>query len=128
MAHGTRNVAARLAQFGESEMVAHNTRGDYNTITAAGTTQATAVECNADTVMVTAGTASSGVLLRPMNVKEEQIVCNGTDGNASTGIDLFVYPRTGGKINNMTANTPLLLPAGMAARFRAIDGAGNVIA
>ncbi len=97
-----------------------NTRGEYNTLVAIGTTQATAAECNADMVMVTSGTDASGVMVRPMNVNEEQIVCNGTSGTGA--IDLYVYPRSGGQINNATANLGLLLPSGKAARFRAIDG------
>ena len=103
-----------------------NTRGEYNTLAAAGTTQATAAECNADMVMVTSGTQGAGVIIRPLNVREEQVVCNGTSGTSS--IDLYVYPRSGGQINNSGANVHLILPSGRAARFRAIDGAGNVIA
>lgn len=102
------------------------TRGEYNTLSAAGTTQATAVEMNADTVMVTGGSQGAGILVRPLNVREECIIVNGTSGTSA--IDLKVYPRTGGKINNSDANTPLILPSQQAVRFRAIDGAGNVIA
>ncbi len=107
-------------------MIPTPTRGEYNTLSAAGTTQATAAEMNADTVMVTGGSQGSGVILRPLNVREECIVVNGTSG--VNAIDLKVYPRSGGKINNASANDYLILPAQRAARFRAIDGAGNVIA
>lgn len=106
--------------------MAINTRGEYNTLAAAGTTQATAAECNADMVMVTSGSQGAGVVIRPLNATEEQVVCNGTSG--TTAIDLYVYPRSGGSINNSSANLHLLLSSGKAARFRAIDGAGNVIA
>lgn len=106
-----------------------NTRGDYATLAAAGTTQATAAECTADMVMVTSGSNAAGVLIRPLNIKEEQIVCNGTGASDSTlQVDIYVYPRSGGSINNQTANSPILLAAGKAVRIRAINGAGSVIA
>jgi len=96
-------------------------KGEYSEVAAAGSTQGTATEMPAYTVMVTSGTG--GVLLPPLNKDEDAIVCNGI-----TDAEVSVYPRTGGKINNATANYPLLLPANRAARFRAVDGAGNVIA
>lgn len=96
-------------------------KGEYATIAAAGTTQATATAMPAYTVMVTSGTG--GVMLPPMNKDEEAIVCNGLGT-----VEINVYPQVGGKINNSTANLHLLLAVNTAARFRAIDGAGNVIA
>ena len=96
-------------------------RGEYAEIAAAGTTQATATEMPAYAVMVSSGTG--GVILPPMNKNEEAIVCNGV-----ADIDLSVYPRSGGKLNNATADLPLVVPSNRAVRFRAIDGAGNVIA
>jgi hypothetical protein len=48
-------------------------------------------------------------------------VCNGTSA------EIFIYPRSGGKINNSDANVHLWLNANSAARFLAIDGL-NVIA
>ena len=97
-------------------------RGEYSTISAAGTTQATATEMPSYVVMVTSATNSQGVLLPPMNKGEEAIVCNGV-----TDVDIFVYPRSGGKINNYSADIHLWLSANSAARFLAIDGL-NVIA
>jgi len=96
-------------------------RGEYAEIAAAGSTQATATGMPSYTVMVSSG--SGGVGLPPLNRNEEAIVCNGLGSD-----DISVYPQSGGKINNSTANLPLVLPANRAARFRAIDGAGNVIA
>jgi hypothetical protein len=96
-------------------------KGEYSVVAAAGTTQATATEMPAYMVMVTSGTG--GVILPPMNKDEEAVVCNGLSSE-----EIKVYPRTGGKINNATANLHLLLPNNSAARFKAIDGAGNVIA
>jgi hypothetical protein len=96
-------------------------KGEYSVVAATGTTQADAAEVPAYMVMVTSGTG--GVLIPPLNKDEEAIVCNGV-----TDMELSVYPRSGGKINNSTADLPLTLPSNRAARFRAIDGAGNVIA
>jgi len=96
-------------------------KGEYAAIAAAGTTQATAAEMPAYMVMVTSG--AGGVILPPLNRDEEAVVCNGlSDSNIN------VYPRSGGKINNSTADLAVELPSNKAARFRAIDGAGNVIA
>jgi len=96
-------------------------RGEYAAIAAAGTTQATATPMPAYMVMVTSGTG--GVQLPPLNKDEDAVVCNGL-----SGAEVFVYPRSGGKINNATADLHILLPPNTSARFRAIDGAGNVIA
>jgi len=90
-------------------------RGEYAEIAAAGTTQATATEMPSYQVMVTSGTG--GVLLPPMNKGEEAMVCNGL-----STVSIDVYPRSGGKLNNMTADLPLTVPTNRAVRFRAIDG------
>ena len=96
-------------------------RGEYAEIAAAGTTQADATPMPSYTVMVSSG--SGGVVLPPLNRNEEAIVCNGV-----STIDLSVYPRSGGKLNNATADLPVVVPANRAVRFRAIDGAGNAMA
>ena len=75
-------------------------RGEYAAVAAAGTTQSDATPMPAYTVMVTSGTG--GVVLPPMNVTEEAIVCNGL-----SGADVYVYPRSGGKLNNATADLPV---------------------
>jgi hypothetical protein len=105
-----------------------SSKGAYATMTATGSTQAGAATIKADMVMVTAGAAGSGIVLDGMNVEDEVIVCNGVGVGTSTAIDLFVYPKSGGAINNGTANTGILIASGRAVRFRAIDGGGNVIA
>ena len=93
------------------------TRGAYNTLTPAGTTQAAAALINADTVMLTGGTAAQGAILPPtMDLNQEVIVVNG-----DASIEYFVYPQVGGKINNATANLGLLVPPNRAVRFRAIN-------
>ncbi len=89
------------------------TKGPYNTLAAAGTTQATAAAMNADMVMVTSGTG--GVILPALDVGQEVVVCNGV-----STLDLNVYPISGGKINNATADLPLVLPSNKAARFKAV--------
>lgn len=98
------------------------TKGPYVTMAAAGTTQADAAAMPADFVMVTSGSEDNGVLLPLMNVNEEAIVCNGLT------VNIKVYPRSGGKINNATVDVALLLSANAAAHFRATDGGGNVVA
>ena len=97
-------------------------KGPYAVMAATGTTQADAAEMPADVVMVTSGAEDAGVILPLMNVNEECIVCNGTSAN------IKVYPRSGGTLNNAAANEALLMPENSAARFRAIDGGGNVMA
>jgi hypothetical protein len=96
-------------------------KGEYSVVAAAGTTQATASEVPAYMVMVTSGTG--GVIIPPLNKDEEFVCCNGLSGE-----EIKVYPRTGGQINNATANLHLLLPPNSAARFKALNGAGSVIA
>ena len=93
-----------------------NTKGPYATMTAAGTTQADAAEMTADEVLVTSGAEDSGVLLPTLNTRDECIVCNGLN------VTIKVYPRSGGQLNNSTANLPLILAAFSAARFRAVGG------
>lgn len=92
------------------------TKGPYATIAAAGTTQATATTLNADTAMITSGSTAAGVILDVMDLNQEVIVVNG-----SATAEYNVYPQVGGKINNATANLPLLLPPNKAARFRSIN-------
>lgn len=104
------------------EVLRNPSKGPYATIAAAGTTQATAAEMTADVVTVTSAVEDAGVILPTMNARDECIVCNGTN------VTILVYPRTGGSLNNATANLSLILTAFTAARFRAIDGAGNVMA
>ena len=95
-------------------------KGEYAEIAAAGSTQATATEMPSYTCFVSSGTG--GVMLPPMNKTEDAYVVNGT------AVEVNVYPRVGGKINNSTANLAVLLPPNMACHVRAINGAGDVIA
>jgi hypothetical protein len=92
------------------------TYGPYASCTPAGTTQATATPINADTVMLTGGTTGQGVILNPMELNTECMICNG-----DSTVEYYVYPQVGGKINNFTANTPVLVGPNKACRFRAIN-------
>lgn len=93
-----------------------STKGPYATMAAAGTTQATATEITAEFVMVTPTVSADGVLLPAKNLNDDVYVVN-----ADSTHTLFVYPQTGGKLNNGTANDPLNMPPNTAARFRAIS-------
>src|SRR5688572_9727618 len=92
-------------------------KGPYAEMTAAGTTQGTAAEFTADKIMVTTVTSSAdGVLLPPGNLDDTVWVVNGDSGD-----NLKIYPRSGGKINNATADLPLELPPNTAAVFVGIN-------
>jgi hypothetical protein len=90
------------------------TRGPYNTLVSAGSTQATAVSINADIVNVTSG--GGGVILDSRPVGREVIVIN---GHASAS--LTVYPPVGGSINQGTTDAGLSIPPQSSARFVAIQ-------
>jgi hypothetical protein len=93
------------------------TRGPYTTMAATGTTQATAAEVIADKVLVTTVTATAaGVVLPPGNRDQDQVIVNGQGTHT-----LFVYPRSGGKLNNATADQALELPPYKAARLVGVN-------
>ena len=88
-------------------------------VSAAGTSQSTATLLSASTSIVTTVAAGSGVRLPvtpTVSAKDRLHVAN---HGAST---LAVYPPTGGKLSNQTANAPLLLAVGKCADFLCIDG------
>lgn len=84
------------------------------TVSAAGTIQSDATLIAFDNNLITTASASQGVRLPSFNAGAIYIA-NGT------AVDVFVYPPTGGKINNDTANDPVTLPAGAAGIFKAIS-------
>lgn len=92
------------------------TKGAYNTVAPTGTTQATAAQCNADTVMLTGGTTGMGVILPPMDLNRMTNILNGDSDK-----EYFVYPQVGGKLNNATANLPINVPPNRAIRFQQIN-------
>jgi hypothetical protein len=92
------------------------TKGPYNTITATGTASASATEINADLCAITAGTSGAGVRLDAMNPKDKRKVAN-----YSSTSEYYVYPASGGKINNRTADYGVLLPPNAVMEFECVD-------
>jgi hypothetical protein len=69
-------------------------------LTAAGTTNADALQLTADFNVVTTASTNQGVKLPDVEVGSEVVVVNGT-----AAAPLLVYPPSGGQINNLTATT-----------------------
>ena len=93
------------------------------TLTAAGTTSTTATSVTADHVMVDAVTATArGVILKTMDAGQEAWISNG-DATET----LFVYPPSGMKFNNQTADLHFSVPAGKAVAFKFLN-ATHIIA
>lgn len=90
-------------------------------LTAAGSTQATALQLTEDTNIVGTTAASTGVLVPPMDPTDTVTVAN-FGANA-----LSVYPPVGGKINNGSANAAVSLPANKGAIITCIDGLNYVM-
>lgn len=87
------------------------------TFTAAGTTQATATAITTVFTLVTTATeGQGGVLPASMSASDQCTVCNGTT------VDIYVYPPSGGKLNNGTANIPQMIPPNVAVDFTCVDG------
>lgn len=74
------------------------------TLTAAGTTQATAVAMEGDVNVITTGTTGQGGILSAYAMAgDSQVVYN------ATSADLKVYPPTGGKVNQVATNGGFVL-------------------
>lgn len=73
-------------------------------LSAAGTTQGTALAIVADANLVSTVAASSGVQIYNGQIGDSCIVFNDNGANALT-----VYPPTSGKINNLATNTGMTL-------------------
>ncbi len=87
------------------------------TFTVAGTTQATAANITTVFTLVTTATeGQGGILPASMSVSDQCTVANGTT------VDIYIYPPTGGKINNSTANIPICIPPNSAIDFTCVDG------
>ncbi len=87
------------------------------TLTATGTTSTTAATVTADHLMVDVVTATArGVILKVMDAGQEAWIANG-DSTES----LYVYPPSGMKFNNQTADLHCLVPAGKAASFKFLN-------
>lgn len=95
-------IGDRIATSGVPAVAARAIVGDVATgLTAAGSTQATALALAAANNFVSTAAASTGVILPPGNVGDAVFVFNGGANS------LTVYPPVGGTINNLSANTGL---------------------
>lgn len=93
--------------------------GSLATVSAAGTSQATAtLLASANNVVATVG-AGSGVRLPASPTVSANDRLHIANHGANT---LAVYPPTGGKLSNNTANVPALLAPNKCADFFCIDG------
>jgi hypothetical protein len=102
----------RLCGVGLPAAVATQICGDVqDNITAAGSTQGTAVLLNADHCIVTTAATGTGVILPPAQPGADVTVKN-LGANA-----LLVYPATGGAINALAANAGFSIAAGGQGRF-----------
>ena len=91
------------AGFSSSQARALNGNSTNSTVTAAGTTQATATAITADVNVVTTATTGQGVILYAGVGGDSQVVYN------STTADIKVYPPTGVAINQLAANSGFIL-------------------
>lgn len=93
-------LAARLVSAGFSAVQASAVEGTVaNTLTATGSTQATALALPADVNRFTTVAANTGTILPLMNAGDEAVIFNG-GANA-----LSVYPPVGGAINAVATNS-----------------------
>lgn len=92
-------------------------------MTATGITAATAATVTADHVMVDVVTTTNrGVILRAMDAGQEAWISNGDSTEA-----LYIYPPSGCKFNNQTADLHVLVPYGKACSFKFLN-ATHIIA
>lgn len=103
-----------LMAFGAPSALASAIVGDVaDNLTAAGSTQGTALKLYANTNIVTTTAASTGVQLPPMQTGDMVEVVN-LGANS-----LSVYPLTGGAIQTGAANAAFAVGAGKSALFTA---------
>lgn len=92
-------LAREIMQGGFSAMSADSIQGGVNlTMTAAGTTQATATAINTSNVYVATAASGTGLILPSAQQGDWLVIYNG-GANAVT-----VYPPVGAKINSLTTN------------------------
>lgn len=99
---------------------AQNVVGDLHTgLTAAGTTQATALALTAVNNVVTTAAAYSGVILpvTPSVAAADRLHVANLTANP-----MIVYPPSGGKLNTGSTNTGAILAPGKTGDFVCIDG------
>jgi len=119
-------IKSKLTGLGMQATLATNVVGTVaNSLTAAGNSQATAYQMSLDdwqiftTVASSAGAIFSpgtGSAATPYSAGDEMTI---TNHGANT---LTVYPATGGKIANGSANAGFSVPATKSAFFQCIDG------
>ena len=106
----------RLCGVGVPPAVATEICGNIqDNITAAGSTQGTAVLLTGDHCIVTTAAASTGVILPPAQPGADVTVKN-LGANA-----VLVYPATGGAINALAANAGFSIAAAGQGRFLGRD-------
>lgn len=116
-------LVGNLMAFGAQGFLAQAIVGDVaNTLTAAGSTQGTALKLSAVNNIVTTAAASTGVQVPAMQQGDSVTVVN-LGANA-----LAVYPVTGGTIQGGAANAAFSVPTLKSATFIARDGSGNLAA
>lgn len=109
-----------LMAFGVQGFAAQAIVGDVgNNLTAAGSTQGTALKLASANNVVTTTAASTGVQLPAMGTGDCVEVAN-LGANA-----LLVYPVTGGTIQGGAANAGFSVPTLKTAMFTARDASGN---
>lgn len=110
-------VAREMIEQGLGHQKAHSILGRVSAAqTSAGTNQATATALVAPhVILATVGSGEGVVLPTSPSPGDEYSVANG-------GLNsLFVYPQSGAKLNNQTADLPLTLPTGKGAWFKCIN-------
>lgn len=99
---------------GISPITAQSIQGDYATISAAGSGQSTATAFKNAYVNVTGGTG--GIILAAGGVGDSQGVFN------SSGSAITVYPPSGSKINQFSANTGVSLANNTYCEYFTVSG------
>lgn len=119
------SIKSKLTGVGTAPAQAQNITGTLvNSLTAAGSSQGTALALgNDDYNIVTTTAASTGVILpATLSASDEMWVVN---YGANT---LSVYPPVGGKINNGSTNAAVSISANKNASFICIDGLNFIAA
>jgi len=100
-------LAKNVMRAGISAGAARSINGNevQSALTAAGTTQGTAVAMEGDVnVISTATTGQGGILSSYAMAGDDQMVYN------STAVDILIYPPSGGNVNQLAANAGFVLP------------------
>lgn len=105
-------MAKEIMQGGFSAGAADAIQGGVNlTLSAAGTTQATATAINTSQVYISTAAASSGVILPAVQQGDWIVIYNG-GANA-----VMIYPPLGAKINQLATNTGVTLATNTACIY-----------